>query len=107
MTAVLRKRLLPLAVAALLILPAPAAAASVTAPALDPSVHAQAAGPSCVARENPHEIADYFISRCRRASIRREFPSEYLHYNLRAIEQERTANGRKAWKLLNDSRFAR
>lgn len=106
MTTVLR-RLLPLAVSALLVLPAPVWAVSVTAPARGASAHVQAAMTSCVARENPHEIADQFISRCRKASIRREFPSEYLHYNLAAIQNERTANGRKAWKLLNDGRFAR
>src|SRR5829696_7653707 len=35
-------------------------------------------GPNCVANNNLSEIADSFISRCCKASIRREFPGELL-----------------------------
>lgn len=62
---------------------------------------------SCIARENPTEIADRFISRCRIASIRREFPTQHLHETLREIDRGVTPSKRKAWKLLNDKRFER
>jgi hypothetical protein len=60
---------------------------------------------SCVANECLTERADPFISRCRKASIRREFPSELLQETLGAIKNGTTAKHKKAWKLLNDNRF--
>jgi hypothetical protein len=60
---------------------------------------------SCVANENLSEIADAFISRCCKASIRREFPSELLSETLSAIKKGSSAVHKKAWKLLNDNRF--
>ncbi|HEX2087223.1 MAG TPA: hypothetical protein VHF89_16190 [Solirubrobacteraceae bacterium] len=60
---------------------------------------------SCVANENLGERADPFISRCRKASIRREFPSELLQETLGAIKRGSSAAHKKAWKLLNDNRF--
>ena len=60
---------------------------------------------SCEYRDNLDSTADNFISRCRKASIRREFPGEYYGTTLRAISQDNSANGRKAYKLLNDNRF--
>ncbi len=66
---------------------------------------AYAAG--CVARENLEEKAGLFIIRCRRASINREFPSELLKETLGTIQKGDSAAYKKAWKLLNDSRFAK
>lgn len=60
---------------------------------------------SCNAGDNPNEIAQDFIGRCRKGSIYREFPTEYLGYTLGEIQAEPSANARKAWKLLNDGRF--
>ncbi|MFP2910158.1 hypothetical protein ACLESD_35000 [Pyxidicoccus sp. 3LFB2] len=62
---------------------------------------------SCVAREDLSEKAGLFIIRCRRASINREFPSELLGKTLGIIQQGESATYRKAWKLLNDGRFAK
>jgi hypothetical protein len=60
---------------------------------------------NCEANDNLGETADSFISRCRLASIRREFPSEFLNETLGTIKKGKTAKHRKAWKLLNDNRF--
>ncbi len=60
---------------------------------------------SCNARENLEEIAVSFISRCCKASIYREFPSELLFTTLGDIHRGSTAAHKKAWKLLNDNRF--
>ncbi|WP_375499397.1 NACHT domain-containing protein [uncultured Nostoc sp.] len=46
-----------------------------------------------------------FISVCCKASIRREFPSEFLNYYLEDIKINKSASGKKAWKLLNDNIF--
>lgn len=59
----------------------------------------------CVANNNLNEIADKFISRCRKASIRREFPRELLNVTLREIKAGKTKKHKTAWKLLNDKRF--
>ncbi|MFJ4825654.1 hypothetical protein ACIP5L_20520 [Streptomyces bacillaris] len=61
----------------------------------------------CTARNNLDEIAAKFISRCRKASIRREFPGTHLSRNLGEIQAGKSANDKKAWKLLNDKRFAK
>lgn len=66
---------------------------------------AYAAG--CVARENLEEKAGLFIIRCRRASIHREFPGELLKETLGTIQKGSSATSKKAWKLLNDNRFAK
>lgn len=60
---------------------------------------------SCQAKSNLSEIADDFIGRCRKGSIRREFPVQYLPRTLGEINGDSSANGKKAWKLLNDGRF--
>ena len=60
---------------------------------------------NCVANDNLGETADSFISRCRLASIRREFPAELLGETLGTIKRGKSAKHRKAWKLLNDGRF--
>jgi hypothetical protein len=62
-------------------------------------------GDSCEANDNLSLFADTFISVCRKATIRREFPSELLNFNLEDIKKNKSAIGKKAWKLLNDSRF--
>jgi hypothetical protein len=66
-----------------------------------------APGPArtCEAHDNLDEIADSFISRCCKASIRREFPGELLNETLGNIKAGKTAAHKKAWKLLNDNRF--
>ncbi|MBA2662355.1 MAG: hypothetical protein H0U74_08665 [Bradymonadaceae bacterium] len=62
---------------------------------------------SCLANENLDEIADTFISRCRQAKIRQEFPSQLLTSRLGDIKKGKDADSKKAWKLLNDNRFAK
>ncbi|MEH2321404.1 hypothetical protein [Nostoc sp.] len=62
-------------------------------------------GDSCEANDNLSLFADTFISICRKASIRREFPSDFLNSSLEDIKKNKLATGKKAWKLLNDSRF--
>ncbi|MFD9961227.1 hypothetical protein [Amycolatopsis sp. NPDC058986] len=62
----------------------------------------------CVAGNNHAEIAAKFISRCKKGSIRREFPSDRLSRSLGQIYAGKQAGDRddvKAWKLLNDKRF--
>lgn len=61
----------------------------------------------CKVEENLGATAADFIQRCRLGSILREFPSEYLDRTLAQIKVDRTTKGRKAWKLLTDSRFAK
>jgi Domain of unknown function (DUF4157) len=60
---------------------------------------------NCIANDNLGETADSFISRCRKASIRSEFPGELLSETLGNIKKGKTARHKKAWKLLNDNRF--
>jgi hypothetical protein len=69
----------------------------------DHSLVAQAA--DCIANNNLGDIADGFISRCRKGSIRQEFPGELLNETLTTIKAGNAANYKKAWKLLNDGRF--
>lgn len=54
------------------------------------------------------ETADQIISKKKRGSIRKEFPSEYLNKTLNEIEKDAkkgNAKARKAKKLLNEKRF--
>jgi hypothetical protein len=46
-----------------------------------------------------------FISRCRKGGIHREFPGTRYSPYLGEIRNGKSANDRKAWKLLNDDRF--
>ncbi|MBD2338637.1 hypothetical protein H6G64_16820 [Calothrix sp. FACHB-156] len=62
-------------------------------------------GDSCEANDNLSLFADTFISVCRKATIRREFPGEFLNSYLEDIKNNKSATGKKAWKLLNDTRF--
>jgi hypothetical protein len=66
---------------------------------------AQAA--DCVANNNLSETAQSYIGRCRKGIINSEFPGEMYSLTLGAIKNGSTANHNKAWKLLNDSRFAK
>ena len=60
---------------------------------------------NCNYNDNLSESADSFISRCRKGGIRREFPSEYNNVTLRDIKGDKSDDGKKAYKLLNDRRF--
>ena len=60
---------------------------------------------NCKTDDNLGDIADSFISRCRKASIRRKFPGQYLYSTLGSIKRDKTDDGKTAWKLLNDGRF--
>lgn len=62
---------------------------------------------NCVAKENLEEKAFSFISRCRKGSIQREFPGELKEESLGTIKNGSSAIHKKAWKLLNDNRFAK
>jgi hypothetical protein len=66
---------------------------------------AQAA--DCVASNNLGDIADSFISRCRKGSIRQAYPGELLNETLGNIKAGSAANYKTAWKLLNDNRFVK
>lgn len=71
------------------------------------SDHLVAQAADCVASNNLGEIADSFISRCRKGSIRQEYPGELLNETLGKIKAGSAANYKKAWKLLNDGRFVK
>ena len=60
---------------------------------------------SCRYNNNLKVTANAFISSCRKASIRQVFPKEYLPVNLHLIKQDKSARGKRAYKLLNDNRF--
>ena len=60
---------------------------------------------NCNFSDNLSEMADSFISRCRKGSIRREFPGNYYTKTLGDIDRDTSKVGKKARKLLNDSRF--
>jgi hypothetical protein len=59
----------------------------------------------CDFKNNASETADSFISRCREAGIRREFPGEYYSVTLGEIDRSTDARGKKARKLLTDKRW--
>ncbi|MFF4621641.1 hypothetical protein [Nonomuraea jabiensis] len=60
---------------------------------------------TCDISSNLDTTANVYISACRKASIRKVFPGEYLGVVLLKIKRDRTATGKKAWKLLNDQRW--
>ncbi|MEV0239423.1 hypothetical protein AB0I06_05715 [Streptomyces sp. NPDC050674] len=67
-----------------------------------------AAARNCRAGDNHDEVAAKFISRCKKGSIRREFPTDRLSRTLGEIFAGKQSGDRddvKAWKLLNDRRF--
>jgi hypothetical protein len=59
----------------------------------------------CDFKNNASETADSFISRCREAGIRREFPGEYYSVTLGEIDRSTEARGKKARKLLTSKRW--
>lgn len=67
----------------------------------------EARAADCVANNNLSEKAQSYIGRCRKGSINSEFPSEMYSETLNVIKNGSTANHKKAWKLLNDSRFVK
>lgn len=60
---------------------------------------------SCTAKHNLNETCQSFISRCCKGSIHSEFPSEFLDSKISVVKKGKSANYKKAWKLLNDNRF--
>lgn len=62
-------------------------------------------GATCKAGENLSEICQDFISRCRKGSIRGEFPEQFLEVTISTVKNGSSAEHKKAWKLLNDGRF--
>jgi len=83
-----------------------AVAMAPAAPAASTAVNTVAAR-DCNARNNLDEVAAKFISRCRKGSINREFPDSHRPRTLGQIMSGQTADDKKAWKLLNDGRFAK
>jgi hypothetical protein len=62
----------------------------------------------CNAENNLWEIADFYISRCRKASVRRKFPGQHLYDELGSIKRGAQLGHRSAqtaWKLLNDNSY--
>ncbi len=60
---------------------------------------------SCRAADNLDEICDNFISRCRKGSIKSEFPSQFLKVKIKVVKKGKSKAHKKAWKLLSDNRF--
>lgn len=82
-------------------------AQSASAAATSSSIVVSLIPPGCGVTENLDSTANDYIEKCRKASVRNEFPSEYFERTLAQIKVDRTTKGRKAWKLLTDSRFAK
>lgn len=101
MPALNRKRVITSAVLALAI-----SFGSVISPAGFDLVPAASAA-DCRAGHNLGENANSYISRCRHASVRREFPKEFLDKTLGEIKSTPGKPARTAWKLLNDKRWDR
>ncbi|MGH3568947.1 MAG: hypothetical protein ACRDRH_23560 [Pseudonocardia sp.] len=87
----------------------PAGAEATTAPAptsaLQTAAVPTAAGRDCIGRNNLDEVAAKFISRCKKGSINREFPDSHRPRTLGQIMGGRSADDKKAWKLLNDHEY--
>lgn len=81
----------------------PTAAQAATAPvSVAPELRL---GDACVANDNLGEIANNFISRCRKGSIRSVFPGQHYGDTLGYLKGCRLSSCNTAWKLLNDNRF--
>jgi hypothetical protein len=89
----------------LIALPAPSAAAKATGQTTNTAV--SFIPPGCAINDNLAATALDFIGRCRIGRILREFPGEYYDATLAQIKVDRSTAGKKAWKLLNDNRFAK
>ena len=59
----------------------------------------------CVAKNNSNVVASQYISKCRKGSIKSVYPAELLGKKLGEIRKGKSATYKRAWKLLNDSRF--
>ncbi|WP_436771587.1 hypothetical protein [Yinghuangia sp. YIM S09857] len=87
------------------------AGASAVAGAAAPGVPAASASApdlargACDARDNLGEVANNFISRCRKAGIRQRFPGEHYGDKLGYLMKCRTESCNRAWKLLQDGRW--
>ncbi|MEU8137685.1 hypothetical protein [Streptodolium elevatio] len=84
--------------------PAVAGAAAPGLPAASAAAPDLARG-VCDARDNLGEIANNFISRCRKAGIRQRFPGQHYGDTLGYLKQCRTDSCNTAWKLLQDGRW--
>lgn len=73
----------------------------------DISIISEARAADCVANNNLSENAQTYIGRCRKGTINSEFPGGMYSLTLNAIKSGSTADHKKAWKLLNDNRFAK
>lgn len=60
---------------------------------------------ACDANDNLGEVANNFISRCRKAGIRQVFPGQHYDDKLGDLKNCREASCKTAWKLLNDNRW--
>jgi hypothetical protein len=69
------------------------------------SGHSLALAQSCNTNKSLDEVAISFIGRCCKGSILREFPGQLLFTKIGEIRRGSTADHKKAWKLLNNSRF--
>lgn len=72
---------------------------------VSPAVESPIFYQDCDASNNLNITCKVFISRCRRGSINREFPSEFFDEKVGVVKNGKTAAHKKAWKLLNDNRF--
>lgn len=84
---------------------APGLPATAAAPDLAPDLAPELARGACDARDNLGEIANNFISRCRKAGIRQRFPGQHYGDTLGYLKQCRTDSCNTAWKLLQDGRW--
>ncbi|MDI2129922.1 hypothetical protein [Yinghuangia seranimata] len=87
-----------------LMLAVPAAPEAFAATQAAPAAAVELRGP-CDANDNLGEIANNFISRCRKGSIRSVFPGQHYGDTLGEIRNCAAASCKTAWKLLNDNRF--
>ncbi|MBB5781636.1 hypothetical protein [Nonomuraea jabiensis] len=60
---------------------------------------------TCDISANLNTTATVYISACRKAGIRKVFPGQYLNVVIGKIKEDRTAAGKRAWKLLNEQRW--
>lgn len=62
---------------------------------------------NCRYNDNLNVLADNFIGKCCKGSIRGEFPTQFLTEDLDFIKRASKVNrsAKKAYKLLNDGRF--
>ncbi|TDD24467.1 hypothetical protein [Nonomuraea diastatica] len=85
------------------------AAAALTAPPASatplPGTPELTASASCSIADHAQTIADHYISKCRKAGIRKVFPAQYLPKTIYTIKRDKSRPGKTAWKLLNANRW--